>query len=99
MSLIKDTYQTLYGHRDINATGVTTGKAVSQMGIRGRSESTGLGVFYATRQIINDKKMLEKLGISGGIAGKRIIIQGFGNVGSWAAKFFADAGAIIVGVA
>jgi glutamate dehydrogenase (NAD(P)+) len=37
MSLIKDTYQMLYGHRDINATGVTTGKAVNQMGIRGRA--------------------------------------------------------------
>ncbi len=37
MSLIKDTYQNLYGHRDINATGVSTGKHVNQMGIRGRS--------------------------------------------------------------
>jgi glutamate dehydrogenase (NAD(P)+) len=89
MSLIKDTYQMLYGHRDINATGVTTGKAVNQMGIRGRAESTGLGLYYSTRQIISDVKMAEKLGISPGITGKRIIIQGFGNVGYWAAKFFA----------
>lgn len=37
MSLIKDTYQNLYGHRDINASGVSTGKHVNQMGIRGRS--------------------------------------------------------------
>jgi glutamate dehydrogenase (NAD(P)+) len=57
MGLIKDTYKTLYGHRDINAAAVTTGKAVSQLGIRGRAESTGLGVFYATRQIISDAKM------------------------------------------
>lgn len=54
MSLIKDTYQNFYGHRDINAVGVSTGKHVNQMGIRGRSESTGLGVFYSTRQILND---------------------------------------------
>lgn len=52
MSLIKDTYQGLYGHRDINAAGVTTGKHVNQMGIRGRSESTGLGVFYSAKQIL-----------------------------------------------
>lgn len=37
MSLIKDTYQNFYGHRDINAAGVSTGKHVNQMGIRGRS--------------------------------------------------------------
>lgn len=99
MSLIKDTYQNFYGHRDINATGVSTGKHVNQMGIRGRNESTGLGVFYSTRQILNDEKMAKKLGIEPGIVGKKIIIQGFGNVGYWAAKFFTEAGAIIVGVA
>ena len=37
MSIIKDTYQNLYGHRDINAAGVTTGKHVQNMGIRGRT--------------------------------------------------------------
>lgn len=63
MTLIKDTYQNLYGHRDINAAGVSTGKHINQMGIRGRSESTGLGVFYATRQILSDAKMAAKLGI------------------------------------
>lgn len=49
MSLIKDTYQNAFGHRDINAAGVSTGKTVQHMGIRGRTESTGLGVYYATR--------------------------------------------------
>jgi len=49
MSLMKDTYHDFYGHRDINAAGVTTGKHVQQMGIRGRAEATGLGVYYATR--------------------------------------------------
>lgn len=57
-----------------------------------------MGVFYSTRQILNDANMAAKLGIEPGIAGKRIIIQGFGNVGYWAAKFFTGAGAIIVGV-
>lgn len=42
MSLIKDTYQNYYGHRDINCAGVSTGKHVQQMGIRGRAEATGL---------------------------------------------------------
>ena len=55
MSLIKDTYQTFYGHRDINAAGVTTGKHVQQHGIRGRAESTRLGVFYSAREVLQNE--------------------------------------------
>lgn len=44
-----DAYQTVNGHRDINYAGVTTGKSISHMGIRGRTESTGLGVYYCTK--------------------------------------------------
>ena len=89
MSLIKDTYQNLFGHRDINAAAVSTGKTVQHMGIRGRTESTGLGVYYATREILNNAEMAAKLGLEEGVEGKKIIIQGFGNVGYWAAKYFS----------
>ena len=54
MTLIKDQYQVLYGHRDLNYAGVTTGKDVVHHGIRGREEATGLGVYYATRQILHN---------------------------------------------
>ena len=54
MTLIKDQYQALYGHRDINYSGITTGKDVTHHGIRGREEATGLGVYYAARQILNN---------------------------------------------
>lgn len=90
MTLIKDTYQSLYGHRDLNYAGVTTGKSIVHHGIRGREESTGLGVYYATRQILSNDNQLAKLKISKGLAGKKIIIQGFGNVGYWASKFFVQ---------
>lgn len=53
MTLIKDQYQTLYGHRDINYAGVTTGKHTAHHGIRGREEATGLGVYYAAREILH----------------------------------------------
>ena len=99
MSLIKDTYQNVFGHRDINAAGVSTGKTVQHMGIRGRTESTGLGVYYATRQILNNAEMAAKLGLEPGLEGKKIIIQGFGNVGYWAAKYFSQNGASVVGIA
>jgi glutamate dehydrogenase (NAD(P)+) len=52
--MIKDQYQHLYGHRDLNYAGVTTGKDVHHHGIRGREEATGLGVFYAARQILHN---------------------------------------------
>lgn len=88
MSWIKSTYQAYYGHRDINADAVTSGKFKRQGGISGRRESTGLGVFYCTKQLLDDTWAAKKLGVEKGIAGKTFIVQGFGNVGYWASKFF-----------
>lgn len=58
-----------------------------------------MGVYYATRQILNDEEQLQKLGLERGLKGKKFIIQGFGNVGYWASKFFTEDGAILIGVA
>lgn len=96
---MKSSYQSYYGHEDINADAVTTGKTKNLGGISGRTESTGLGVFYATRQILSNAQVCSKLGISTGLAGKTFIVQGFGNVGYWASKFFVEGGAKLVGVA
>ena len=99
MTLIKDQYHQLYGTRDINYAGVTTGKSVAHHGIRGREEATGLGVFYSTKQILNNDEQLKKLGVAKGLKGKRFIVQGFGNVGYWASRFFVEEGALLIGVA
>lgn len=98
MSWMKDTYQMFFGHIDINATGCCTGKAISQGGISGRTESTGLGVFYGVREFLNDTALMQKNGITPGIDGKTMIIQGFGNVGYWTAKFMTELGAKLIGV-
>jgi len=90
MTIIMDEYQSIYGERDINYSGITTGKSIQHHGIRGREESTGLGVFYATRQILNNQDWVEKLKVTKGLQGKKIIIQGYGNVGYWASKFFVE---------
>ncbi|MBW7936344.1 MAG: Glu/Leu/Phe/Val dehydrogenase [Flavobacteriales bacterium] len=97
MSWIVDTYNT-FNMSDINSLGCVTGKPVGQGGIRGRREATGLGVFYGVRQYLSDTARAKKLGFTTGIAGKTVVIQGLGNVGFNAAKFFFDAGAIIVGI-
>jgi len=96
---MKSAYQSHYGHEDINADAVTTGKARNLGGISGRTESTGLGVFYATKQILNSAEVAQRLGVTTGLEGKTFIVQGFGNVGYWASKFFTEAGAKLIGVA
>jgi glutamate dehydrogenase (NAD(P)+) len=98
MSWIADTYASLKPG-DVNALGCVTGKPVSQGGVRGRTEATGLGVFYGIRELLNVKEDMDKLGLTTGVQGKRVIVQGLGNVGYHAAKFFYEAGALIVGLA
>ena len=83
---------------DINALGCVTGKPVTQGGVRGRTEATGLGVFYGIRELCNVAEDMKRIGLTPGIAGKKVIVQGLGNVGYHAAKFFAEGGAIIVGL-
>lgn len=89
MTWMKDTYATIFGDKDINAEAVTTGKYVSQGGIEGRVESTGLGVYFGLRTLMNEKSFMEKVGLPVGIAGKTFAVQGFGNVGEWASRFLA----------
>lgn len=95
MTWIKDTYVSVKGEQDINAEGCCTGKFISQGGIAGRTESTGLGVYYALRELMKTPSFYNKVGISAGLKGKTFCMQGFGNVGYWAAKFFHGDGGII----
>ena len=98
MAWIVDTYQSLRPG-EIDAAGCVTGKPVTQGGVRGRREATGLGIFYGIREVCNMPDVMQKLGLGTGLEGKRIIIQGLGNVGYHAAKFFQNAGARIVALA
>jgi len=98
MAWIADTYQTLSpGHLD--ALACVTGKPVTQGGVRGRKEATGRGVFFGIRECLNDAALVTKLGLTTGLPGKRVVVQGLGNVGYYAAKFLQEAGAILVGLA
>lgn len=93
-----DTYKYLKGEQEINAQGCATGKKLSQGGIAGRTESTGLGCFYVLKELLENDEFCEKADLSGGIKGKRVIVQGFGNVGYNFAKFMHREGAKIVGI-
>jgi glutamate dehydrogenase (NAD(P)+) len=98
MAWILDTYTAMHPG-EIDAAGCVTGKPVSQGGVRGRREATGLGVFFGLREVCNMPDVMKRLGLETGVEGKRVVVQGLGNVGYHSAKFFQDAGAKIVGLA
>lgn len=98
MAWIADTYSTFFPEQ-INAYGCVTGKPISLHGIRGRTEATGRGVCFGIREAVSVAEDMKALGLSTGLQGKRIIIQGLGNVGYHSAKFLQEEGAIIIGVA
>lgn len=97
MAWIADTYSQLK-NGELDALGCVTAKPISQGGIRGRTEATGRGVFYGVREALSVAEDMKALGLSTGLAGKRVVVQGLGNVGYHAAKFFQEGGAIVVGL-
>jgi glutamate dehydrogenase (NAD(P)+) len=84
MSWMKDAYTKFAGHKDINAQGCVTGKAMNQGGIPGRMESTGLGVFYGIRDFLEDTQFCGEIGIPAGLKGRTFVMQGYGAVGYYA---------------
>jgi glutamate dehydrogenase (NAD(P)+) len=98
MAWILDTYSAMHPG-EIDAAGCVTGKPVTQGGVRGRREATGLGVFFGLREVCNMPDVMKKLNLATGVEGKRVVVQGLGNVGYHSAKFFQDAGAKVIGLA
>ncbi|MEP1521845.1 Glu/Leu/Phe/Val dehydrogenase [Ascidiaceihabitans sp.] len=84
---------------DINAKACVTGKPLNAGGIAGRVEATGRGVQYALREFFRDTEGVKKAGLTGTLDGKRVVVQGLGNVGYHAAKFLAaEDGCKVVGI-
>lgn len=92
-----DTYLAL-SSSELNGMAAVTGKPITQGGVRGRVEATGRGVFFGIREAVNVAEDMKALKLSPGLAGKRVVVQGLGNVGYHAAKFLTEAGAVIVGI-
>jgi glutamate dehydrogenase (NAD(P)+) len=98
MAWIVDTYSAMVP-AELNANACVTGKPVSQGGIRGRTEATGRGVYFGVREVCNDGEAMQTLGLRTGLAGKRVVVQGLGNVGYHAARYLQQGGAVLVGLA
>ncbi len=98
MAWIADQYARM-NTTDINARACVTGKPLNAGGIQGRVEATGRGVQYGLREFFRHDDDKAAAGLSGSLDGKRIIIQGLGNVGYHAAHFLStEDGALITGI-
>lgn len=98
MAWILDTYNQLKAG-DIDGLACVTGKPVTHGGIAGRTEATGRGVYYGLKELLSYKDDMEAIGLTAGMKGKTIVIQGLGNVGSYASTICQEeGGAVIVGV-
>ena len=98
MGWIADVYRTIHPE-EINALACVTGKPVTSGGIPGRTEATGRGVQFAVRELFRRPEDLALAGLDGGLEGKRIVVQGLGNVGFHLARYLSEEdGALIVGV-
>lgn len=98
MAWIVDTYESMKPG-EIDGLASVTGKPITQGGVRGRKEATGLGVFFGVREVCNMPDVMERLGLPIGVEEKRVVIQGLGNVGYHSAKFFRENGSKIVAIA
>jgi len=89
MAWIADEYRRL-NPSDINSRACVTGKPVNKGGIAGRVEATGRGVQFGLREFFRNEKDVKLAKLKGNLEGKRIIVQGFGNVGFHAALFLSE---------
>ncbi len=89
MAWIADTYKHL-NPDDINHVACVTGKPVAHGGIRGRTEATGRGIQYALQEFFRHPDEVKSARFKGDLAGKKVVIQGLGNVGYHAAKFLSE---------
>lgn len=98
MAWIADQYRRM-NTTDINSRACVTGKPVNAGGIQGRTEATGRGVQYALQEFFRHPEDIQAAGMAGTLDGKRVIVQGLGNVGYHAAKFLSEEdGCKIVGI-
>ncbi|HIA17720.1 MAG TPA: glutamate dehydrogenase, partial [Dehalococcoidia bacterium] len=86
MAWMMDAYGQIHGH----TPGIVTGKPVELGGSVGRDSATGRGAIYVTTEMAKDMNMDP--------AGARIVVQGFGQVGSWAARIAAEQGCTVIAV-
>ena len=95
MAWIMDEYRSIHPG-EVDAFACVTGKPITQGGIAGRVEATGRGIQYALREMFRHADDVAAAGLEGGLEGKRLVVQGLGNVGYHAAKFLQEEDGVTV---
>eukprot|EP00898_Chlorokybus_atmophyticus_P001464 jgi/Chlat1/2318/Chrsp17S00170 len=98
MAWIRSAYEALRPH-DINGAAAVTGKPLSAGGIEGRVAATGMGLHICLREFFSNEADVARLGLTTGLKGKAVSVQGFGNVGRHCAQFVHESGARVVAIA
>ena len=98
MAWIADQYSRM-NTSEINTRACVTGKPLNAGGISGRVEATGRGIQFALREFFQHPNDMQKAGLSGTLVGKKIVVQGLGNVGYHSALFLStEDGALITSI-
>jgi len=98
MAWIVEAYRQVHPE-DIDAAACVTGKPVELGGVDGRTEATGRGVQYALQEFFRHPEDVRDARLEGTLAGKRVVLQGLGNVGYHAGKFLEEEdGAVITAI-
>lgn len=95
MGWIADTYKNLRMNEPYPYACVT-GKPIEMQGIPGRKQATGLGVYFGIRNCLEKPEDMEAIGLTPGLEGKTVIVQGLGNVGHHAAHFLQVLGKAVI---
>ncbi|MEO7192797.1 MAG: Glu/Leu/Phe/Val dehydrogenase [Vicinamibacterales bacterium] len=98
MAWIMDTYLAI-NPGSLDGLACVTGKPIAEGGVRGRREATGRGLYFALREACSIDEDMRALGLTTGIEGKRVVVQGLGNVGLHAATFCREGGAHVIAIA
>lgn len=98
MAWIVDTYLAL-NNGELDGLGCVTGKPVSLGGVAGRREATGRGVAYGLKEAFSFEEDMKDLGMTPGLSGKSVVVQGLGNVGYYSALFMQEYGCKIISIA
>jgi glutamate dehydrogenase (NAD(P)+) len=99
MAWIIDTYRN-FKPEDVSGQGAVTGKPLEMGGIQGRTEATGLGVYFGVREFFRQADLCKDVGLEMGLENKTVVVQGFGNVGYHSALYFQEkGGSKVIGIA